>query len=72
MTDEKKLELLAEILECDVEDISADKVLADMEEWNSMAMLSLIVMMDDECGKTLTSGEIGKFKTVGDIMDFMD
>lgn len=72
MTDEKKLELLAEVFDCEVEDISADTELTELENWDSMAKLSLIVMMDDECGKTLTSNEIKTFKTVGDIMIYMD
>ena len=71
MTDEKKLELLADVFECEVDDISADTELTELENWDSMTKLSLIVMMDDECGKTLTSNEIKNFKTVGDIMDFM-
>lgn len=36
-----------------------------------MTMLSLIIMMDDECGKELTREDIGSFKTIGDIMRFM-
>ena len=71
MTDEKKLELLADTFDCDVEDLSADMVLEELENWDSMTKLSLIVLMDDECGKTLTSDKIKTFKTVGDVMAFM-
>ncbi|WP_172135170.1 acyl carrier protein [Adlercreutzia sp. ZJ473] len=67
---EEKLELIAETL--DVEAIAADAVLADMEEWNSMNKLSIIVMIDDECGKKVTSEDIKGFKTVQDIIDFME
>lgn len=72
MNDEKKLELLAETFDCEVEDLAADMLLEDLENWDSMTKLSLIVMMDDECGKTLTSDVIKTFKTVGDIMAFME
>ena len=51
MTNEKKMELIAEILDVDVEDISPETVLADIEEWDSVAALSFIAMMDDEFGK---------------------
>lgn len=71
MTDEKKLELLADTFDCDVEELSADMALEELENWDSMTKLSLIVLMDDECGKTLTSDEIKTFKTVGDVMTFM-
>ncbi len=72
MTDEKKLELLADTFDCEAEELSADMALEDLENWDSMTSLSLIVLMDDECGKTLTSDDIKKFKTVGDIMAFME
>ncbi len=71
MTEEKKMELLADTFDCDVEELSADMALEELENWDSMTKLSLIVLMDDECGKTLTSGEIKAFKTVGDVMTFM-
>ena len=71
MNDEKKLELLAETFDCEVEDLSADMELSELDNWDSMTKLSLIVLMDDECGKTLTSSEIKEFKTVGDVMAFM-
>ena len=51
MTMEEKMELLAETLDVDTEDISAETVLSDMPEWDSMTKLSLIVMFDDEFGK---------------------
>ena len=37
-----------------------------------MAKFSLIVLMDDEFGKKLTGGKIRLFKTVQEILDFMD
>ena len=72
MTDEKKIELLADVFECDPEDISADMLLEDLDNWSSMTKLSLIVLMDDECGKTLTSEDIKSFRTIGDVMDYME
>lgn len=45
--------------------------LKDIPEYDSMAKLSLIVMMDEECGKKLTGEQIREIKTVQDILDFM-
>ena len=42
-----------------------------MDEYDSMAKLSLIVMMDDEFGKNLTGDVIKSFVTVGDILKVM-
>ena len=37
-----------------------------------MAKLSLIVLFDDEFGKKLTGEKIREFKTIGDILAFME
>ena len=71
MEDGKKLAMLEEVLEMDEGELSADMVLDDIEEYNSMAKLALIVMMSDEFDKKLTNDQIKAFKTVQDIMDFM-
>ena len=71
MNNEMKLELLADIFYCYLEDLSEEMELSELENWDSMAKLSLIVMMDDECGKTLTSDVIKTFSTIGDVMSFM-
>ena len=71
MSDEKKLALLADTFDCDVEDLNADLALDELENWDSMTKLSLIVLMDDEFGKTLTSNDIKAFKTIGDVMAYM-
>ena len=71
MSDEKKLELLADTFDCEIADLNADLKLDELENWDSMTKLSLIVLMDDEFGKTLTSNEIKAFKTIGDVMAFM-
>ena len=72
MENTKKMELLKELFEADNGEITPDIVLEDWDKWDSMAKLSLIVMIDDECGKTLTSGDIKGFTTIQDILDFMD
>ena len=46
-------------------------MLADIEEYDSMAKLSLIVMSDDEFDKKLTGEQILKFVTIQDIVDFL-
>ena len=67
----KKLAMLEDTLELEEGDLKPDMVLADIDEYNSMAKLSLIVLMSDEFGKKLTSDQIKSFVTVQDILDFM-
>ena len=71
MTDEKKLELLAEILDCDVEELSPEMELGSFE-WDSVAVLSFIAMMDEEFGKAVKGAEIKKLVTVQDALDIME
>lgn len=72
MTNGKKMELIAEILDVDVEDISPETVLADIEEWDSVAALSFIAMMDDEFGKEVKGAQIKQFVTIQDALDIME
>ena len=71
MTDQEKLALLEETWELDEGTLTLDTVLADVDEYDSMAKLSLIVMMDDEFGVKLTGDVIKGFETVGDILKLM-
>ena len=71
MTEREKLALLEDMLELDEESLSLDMDLNDVDEYDSMAKLSLIVLMDEECGKKLTGEQIREFKTVADILNFM-
>ena len=71
MTNEEKIAMLEDMLELDGGTLKPETVLADIDEYDSMAKLSLIVLMDDECGKKLTGEQIREFKTVQDILNFM-
>ena len=71
MTTEEKLQLLEDVFELDENALTPETVLGDLEEYDSMSKLSLIVMMDDEFGKKLTGEQIRQFETIQDILDFM-
>jgi len=72
MTQEDKIAMLEEMLELDGGVLEPATELTSIDEYDSMAKLSLIVLMDDEFGKKLTGEKIRQFKTVQDILDFMD
>lgn len=71
MTNQEKIELLADMLDVEASALSETTLLSDIEEYDSMAKLSLIVLCDEECGKKLTGEQIREFKTIQDILDFM-
>lgn len=72
MTIEKKLELLAEILDVDVSDLKPETALADIKEWDSIATLSFIAMMDEEFEKEIKGDVIKKFVTIQDALNVME
>lgn len=72
MTEQEKLVLLEETFDATEGSLAADMDLDDVEEWDSMTKLSLIIMMEDEFGKRLDSVSIRGLKTVGDILNLME
>lgn len=71
MSDQEKIKLLEDAFELDEGTLTGDMALADLDCWDSMAKLTLIVLIDEECGKTLKSDDIKGFVTVQDILDYM-
>lgn len=71
MTQEEKIAMLEDLLELGGGSLKPEMQLNEIPEYDSMAKLSLIVMMDEECGKKLTGEQIREIKTVQDILDFM-
>lgn len=72
MSEREKLALLEDLFELNEGDLDAGTSLDDVEEYDSMTKLSLIVMMEDEFGVKLTGEDIKGFKTIGDILLRMD
>ena len=68
----EKLALIEEALDTQEGALAPETVLDEVESWDSIAALSLIAMMDDNFGKTLSGSEIKALKTVGDILAHMD
>ena len=72
MTQKEKIALLEDMLEVDSNTLTPETELDNVEEYDSMSKLSLIVLKDDEFGKKLTGEQILKFRTIGDILAFME
>ena len=71
MTDERKIELIEDLLEVDAGTISPEMQLEDVENWDSMTALALIVMIDEECGRRITGNDVKAMRSVRDIMKIM-
>lgn len=68
----KKLALIEEALDVEEGSLTPETPLDGVEEWDSIAMLSLIAMLDEEFGKTISGKELKALKTVADILAHME
>lgn len=68
----KKIALIEEALDTEEGALKPETPLGDVEEWDSLAMLSLIAMLDEEFGKTITGKELKALNTVADILAYME
>ncbi len=71
MTLEEKLALLEETLETEEGVLKPEMKLGDVEEFNSLTSLGVIVMLEDNFGKKVNGAMMRKLKTVQDILDLM-
>lgn len=71
MTQEEKIEALAEVFDTDAASLTAETKLDDIG-WDSMAMLSVIALVKARFDKKLPGAEIRAFETVGDILNVME
>ncbi len=61
------IEKLAEILE--IEEVDVNKKFTDYEEWDSLAGLSLIAMLDADYGIAMNNKEILEFNSIKDFCE---
>ena len=72
MDREKKLELLAEVMDVSPEELSGEMLLAEAGEWDSLARLSYVVMVGDEFGREVSRDEVRSLVTVEDALNMVE
>lgn len=70
MTQEEKLDALAEIFDCDSGELKPETRLDEIG-WDSMAMLSVIAMAKSRFNRKVLGSQIREFETIQDILDVM-
>ena len=68
----EKMALIEEPLDVVEGTLTTETVLDDLDEWDSISALTLIVMLDERFDKTITGAEIKALNTVGDILSYME
>lgn len=72
MTINEKLNILQDLLDVEQGTLSEDTELDQLNEWDSIASISIIAMFDSLFGKEIKPEEIKGFKIVKDITDKME
>lgn len=70
----KKDEFFAGLLECmEIEpvELSEDSVFKELEDYDSMAVMSIVAFADEKFGAVLAAEELEKMVTVKDLMDLI-
>lgn len=68
----EKMAEIEELLDVEEGSLSEDTRLSDLDEWDSIARLSLLIHFEETRDKELSGEEIKAFKTVKDILMLMD
>jgi acyl carrier protein len=61
---------LAQVLE--VEQVNSSDVLKDFEQWDSLAVLSVLAMVDSQYGVTIPADEIRAVATADDLATLVE
>ena len=67
----KFLEELGDILQCE-QSLTPDSSLADLEEWDSIAMMTTVAYFDRNLGKKVTFPQLKKCKTAADLVQLAE
>jgi len=70
MNEEMFLEKMTDILDAE-ETVSMDAVLADIEEWDSLSVVSYVAMANTACGKTVDVKEVRQAGTIRNLYQLL-
>lgn len=68
MNKQEFLDAIAEILELDEGSLKGEEILADIDEWDSLAFLSVIAMADEEFDVVIQGDKLEQISTVNDLV----
>lgn len=61
-------ESLRDVLDVEEKEFNTSDVFRDYEEWDSLANLSLIAMIDEEYGIVIPNDEFKQINTIGELI----
>ena len=58
---------IADLLSMEESEVTSDKILEQLEDWDSLAVIGFIALLDKKLGKKVGAGSIFGCKTIGDL-----
>ncbi|WP_158770764.1 acyl carrier protein [Paraglaciecola sp. L1A13] len=72
MNKQEFLNSLEEILELDENTLKGDEVLMEIEQWDSLAFLSVIAMADENFDIIIEGSQLEEIKSVADLVALVE
>ena len=63
------IELLNDILEIEDRELQLTDEFREFEEWDSLANLSVVAMIDEEYNVVIPTSDFNKLRTIGELME---
>lgn len=70
LTMEQFIERIIDVMDIE-EEITADTVLEDLEEWDSLSLVSFMAMANAAYGKKVVAADVKMAKTVADLYELV-
>lgn len=69
---EEKIAMLEEIMELEEGTLTAEMELKELDEWDSIAAISYIALLDEKFNRSISASTINSFQTVKDALSYME
>ena len=66
------IEKFAEAIDIEASELTADTEFRNLDEWDSVAYISVIAMMDEEYDIQIEMSQFKQLKTLGAIADYIE
>lgn len=71
MLDERLTQIVQDVLGDDQLQLDEGTTAADVPGWDSLAHISIMVAVEGEYGVTFTSEQLGRFRDLGELQEFL-
>lgn len=71
MLDDRLREIIQDVLDDEHLELDEQTTAADVEGWDSLAHINIMVAVEGAYGVSFTSDQLGRFRDLGELQDFL-